>query len=84
MLLVTSTRAFPDSGSLPDPSIVTFEIYRLQRAANPTGETHDVFKRLSAWHSVNRYCNSEMALSKELGFPLPGSYKGPRTPDGCD
>jgi len=83
-LLIISTRAFPDTGALSDPSIVTFEIYRLQSAASPVGETHDIFKRISAWSSTNRFCNSEMALSNELGWPLSSDYEGPKTPDGCE
>jgi hypothetical protein len=82
-LLIAETRAVPDSGSLADRSAVTNEIYSLQRATEPVGETADVFKRVLVRLSAKQYCNSDMALSKEFGLPLPNDYRGPSTADGC-
>jgi len=41
------------------------------------------FVRVSSLNGRRWYCNADMALQAELGFPVAGSYSGPRTVDGC-
>ena len=71
-LLITATRQIlPDKG-IPEPSIVVFEVYRLEaNVEGDVGTTRDFFKRVLNWKSDKKYSNSDLALQKELGLPLP-------------
>ena len=62
---------------------MTYEIYSLQRTTETVGETADVFKRVLVRRSAKQYCNSDLALAKEFGLPLPNDYQGQSTTDGC-
>lgn len=66
-LLITAARQ-TGSRPIPDPSIVIFEVYKLEQN-NEIGTTRDIFKRVLNWKSDKKYSNSDVALQKELGLP---------------
>jgi len=66
-LLITAARQ-TGSRPIPDPSIVIFEVYKLEQN-NEIGTTRDIFKRVLKWKSDTKYSNSDVALQKELGLP---------------
>jgi hypothetical protein len=68
-LLITATRQIKGM-PIPDPAIVVFEVYRLE-ANSEIGTTRDIFKRVLKWQSDKKYSNSDLALQKELGLPVP-------------
>ena len=68
--------------SVPEPSRTTVRVYALVRSEDPIGTPY-VFARVGELKPQRRYCHADMALHREIGFPLAASYAGPRTPDGC-
>jgi hypothetical protein len=68
-LLITATRQIGVK-PIPQPAIVVFEVYRLE-ANHEIGTTLDIFKRVLKWESDKKYSNSDLALQKELGLPVP-------------
>jgi hypothetical protein len=80
-LLLVATR---DQGNAPiaDPSQVTFYAYHLEHGPE-VGTTPDHFSLILRDRSAGTFCNADMALSQRFGVPLPASYEGAQTPDGC-
>lgn len=68
--------------SVPAPARTTVKIYVLRRNDEPLGTPY-YFLKLREAAAKRNYCNADMALKTEVGFPLPRDYSGPRTPDGC-
>ncbi len=79
-LLLVATR--DQEGAIPDPSRVTFDVYRLEHGPD-VGTTPDHFTPILRDRSPGAYCNADMALSRRFGLPLRASYAGFRTADGC-
>ena len=68
--------------AVPDPAVTTISIYAL--VANDEGfGTPYQFVKVEERHAKRRYCNAHNALLTELRFPLPKSFDGVRSPDGC-
>ena len=81
-LLITATRIIaPDYGP-GDPSQVIFDIYQLTGNGD-LGKTGDFFMRIHEFNADKKYCNSDLALTKNLGLPLPQPFEGPNQDDGC-
>jgi hypothetical protein len=83
-MVVTAERDLSKVKSYSDPSPVEFSIYTL--AANKGEEVGWPFYYFSlAEHfaSDRPYCNSDLALSRAFGLPLPGDYGGLKNADGC-
>lgn len=76
VLLIATRQA---GASIPDPSLVDFELYRVV----VTDEMGDVLERVRAWRSTRTYCNADMALLREVGLVLPRDYQGGQNEDGC-
>ena len=68
--------------SVPAPARTTIRIYVLRRNDEPLGTPYH-FLKLSESQTKRGYCNADMALKTEMGFPLPRDYSGPRSLDGC-
>lgn len=68
--------------SVPDPAETTIRIYALERNDDGLGTPYE-FRQVRRKIAARRYCNADMALQTELGFPIARSYSGPRTVDGC-
>ena len=81
VLLLTATRQV--KASLTDPSTVNYEVYKLMHRRDGDVGTVDAFELALNWKSTERYCNSELALSKEFGLPLPKDGPATDLPDGC-
>lgn len=79
-LLLVAAR--DQEGAIPDPSRVTFDVYRLEHAPD-VGTTPDHFTPFLRDRPPGLYCNADMALSRRFGLPLRASYAGPKTADGC-
>jgi hypothetical protein len=79
-LLLTATR--DQELSIPEPSRVTFDVYRLEHEPD-VGTTPDHFSLIVRDRSEGNFCNADMALSRRFNLPLRLSYQGARTPDGC-
>lgn len=73
-LLITATRETADM-PIPHPSIVIFEVYKLEKN-HEIGTTRDIFKRVLKWQSNKKYSNSDVALQKELGLPGQNNIEG--------
>jgi hypothetical protein len=82
ILLVVADRHWKES--IPEPARTTIEVYALKHndGAN-VGATVDYYARIASKTLNTRYCDSDMALHVELGFPLSRDYGGGKTPDGC-
>jgi hypothetical protein len=79
-LLLTATR---DQGeTIPDPSRVTFDAYRLDHEPD-VGTTPDHFSLILRDRSQGNFCNADLALSRRFGLSLRASYQGLPSPDGC-
>src|SRR4051812_30751716 len=71
-------------GSYYDPAPTRISIYKLAEASREgAGTTPFVFRLVRATHSKTLFCNSDLALNKELGVPLPEHYGAPNKIDGC-
>jgi len=81
-LLIIATRQLAPSVSLADPAPVDIEFYRLVQNDLP-GWPPDHFDLLETIRPRTPYCNSDLALTKEIGLPLPDPYVGPNRDDGC-
>ncbi|MGE5500731.1 MAG: hypothetical protein ACM3W4_02260 [Ignavibacteriales bacterium] len=64
------------------PARTTIKIYALRKNPDALGTPYEFVKvqELTARHY---YCNADMALRAELGFPLARTYNGPLSFDGC-
>jgi hypothetical protein len=83
-LLIIGTRELAPSFNLGDPGPVDIEFYRLVQNENVLfGLPPDYFDFVETIRSATPYCNSDLALSKEIGLPLPEPYTGPNRDDGC-
>jgi hypothetical protein len=81
-LLLTATRDLGEAG-IPAPSLVTYEVYQLVQNDQAGSGTVDLFHRIEASRSEMKFCNAELALSKQFEIPLPKNYSGPNIFDGC-
>jgi hypothetical protein len=81
-LLITATRTIESGYGPTDPATTVFDIYQIM-PNGPLGTTGDYFARISEFSSKQKYCNSDIALSQNLGLPLPDPYEGRGLPDGC-
>ena len=80
ILLLIATR---DQGeSLPEPSKVTYQVFRLVHAPD-VGTTPDHFALVQQDRSSAPFCNADMALTKRFALALRTSYSGPKTTNGC-
>lgn len=68
--------------SVPAPALTTIKIFVLQRNDEPLGTPYQ-FLQLVERQAKREYCNADMALKTELGFPLPRDYSGSKAVDGC-
>jgi len=68
--------------SVAAPTSTTIKIYALQKNDEPLGTPYR-FVKVTETPARRDYCNADMALKTEVGFPLPRDYSGPRTPNGC-
>ncbi|HTO83982.1 MAG TPA: hypothetical protein VMQ73_17215 [Methylomirabilota bacterium] len=83
-LLIVATRDLGNATSSIDPVPVDIEFYRLVRREDGLfGWPPDYFDLVETVRSATPYCNSDLALSKEIGLPLPEPYAGPNRDDGC-
>ena len=84
--LLFIARREPEKDNRPTP--VTVEIYKFTALeldaleANPT-RTPNFYKRILTTKTSRLYCNTDMALNQEWGFPLPRDYLGSKKADGC-
>lgn len=69
-------------GPIPDPAIVTYSVYRLERDTGAYAGDIDIFRLITTWDSTRPFCNSELALNSEFGFSIPVPDYLSR-PDGC-
>jgi hypothetical protein len=83
-LLVMAKRELPPDlqrTGIDRPGAVHISVYELRasdlRAPGVLTRVADVF-------TAKKYCNADMALQRELGLPLPPSYPGMMSQDGCD
>ncbi len=64
------------------PGKVEFEVYRLS-SGRTDGGSENVFEPMLHEASKHDFCNPDMALAREFGLKLPGTYTGVETSDGC-
>jgi hypothetical protein len=81
ILLVTAERDWKNS--IGEPAATTIEVYALKRNDGEVGVTNDYFSRIASVTGRMPYCDADMALHVELGFPLPANYGGDTSADGC-
>jgi hypothetical protein len=67
---------------VPTPARTTIKTYALVRNAEQLGTPYQ-FVLVNELHAKRHYCNADIALKTEIGFPLRRNYEGPRTLDGC-
>jgi hypothetical protein len=61
---------------------VTFSLFRLA-AVREGGAVSDSFVPVRQIRSRETFCNTDAAIARQFHLPLPASYTGPATPDGC-
>ncbi len=80
-LLLVASR---DPGeSVSAPSLVTFEVYRLEHSDDDVGTTPDHFAQILRERSTSNFCNADVALSRRFRLPPAQAFRGAATPDGC-
>lgn len=83
-MAIAARRDMSTAESFADKLPVQFEIYRLVRNTEEIpGWPFDYFDLVERFRPKKKYCNSDLALAKELNLPLPADYQGPNTDDGC-
>ncbi len=68
--------------SVPAPAATSIKIYALVRNDEGTGTPYE-FKLVRQFRAKLQYCNADMALQTELGFPVARTYSGVRSANGC-
>lgn len=68
--------------SVPDPAATVIEIYALVRNDEGVGTPYE-FRKVRAFTTRRRYCNADVALTREGGLPPRVGQDGPNTIDGC-
>lgn len=79
-LLLSARRDIKDT--FGDRVNVTYEVYKLVHDADSVG-TRDSFDLVETWRSADRYCNSELAMSRQFGIPLGNDAPLSDSKDGC-
>jgi hypothetical protein len=82
-LLIIARRDISKAPSAGAATPVAFDVFRLMRNEDDIGKPQHYFARIDTLHATKRYCNSDLALNKELRLPLPRPYIGPNLDDGC-
>jgi hypothetical protein len=83
-LAVTARRSMIWSSSFTEMNPVRIAIYLLARNADGVpGWPYDYFDLVEAFTTKGKYCNTDLALARELGLPLPTDYAGANQEDGC-
>jgi len=83
-LAITARRDLSKAMSFIDRTPVAFSIYQLvANTAGTPGWPFYYFDRIDHFISSKYYCNSDLALTKELRLPLPDDYAGSNNDDGC-
>jgi hypothetical protein len=80
-LMLRATRLW--EGSTADRASTHFEILQLKENSPGIGLTPEYFVPVAGFPSTAQYCNAHMALFRELQIPLPQTYAGKRSKDGC-
>jgi hypothetical protein len=80
-LLITAERRI--EGPIPDPAIVTYSVYRLEHDLGAHAGDIEIFRLDRSWDSMQKFCNSDFAMTAEFGLPLPANVGYLRLPDGC-
>jgi hypothetical protein len=80
-LMIRATRIWQNS--IPEPAITRFEISKLTPNDNGPGMTPEYFAPVTGFSSTDAYCNAYMAMYRELKIPLPKTYSGNRSRNGC-
>jgi hypothetical protein len=83
-LLITADRqiTFGQETGYSAATDVIVTVYRLD-SHDGVGRTPDMFLPIREIHTKDHYCHADAALRKQFGLPLPESYEGPATDDGC-
>ena len=68
--------------SVPAPAKVSIKTYALIENDEGLGTPYR-FELASSSLGSQAYCNADMALKTELGFPLSQNYEGPTSSKGC-
>jgi len=83
-LAISARRDMSNAESYGDKLPVIFEIYRLGRNEEGIpGWPLEYFDLIERFRAKNEYCNSDLALTRELNPPLPADYQGYDDEDGC-
>lgn len=77
-LLIQAHRSM--EGPIPAPSHVQIRLYRLAPDAEASG---DRFVLLDTLTPSACYGNTDLALYREIGLPLPSGYQGPKSSGPC-
>jgi hypothetical protein len=80
-LMLRATRLW--EGSTTEPALTYFEIMQLKENSLGIGLTPEYFVPVAGFSSTVPYCNAYMALFREQKIPLPQTYTGKRSKDGC-
>jgi hypothetical protein len=78
-LLLSARRDIKDT--FADRSAVIYDIYKLVHDDNGFG-THDYFLLVETLRPQERYCSSELAISRQFSIPLPKDFPVNQK-DGC-
>lgn len=70
------------TNSVPERAETNIQVYALTRNLEGIGTPYQ-FSQVTNFKAKRRYCNADMALKSELGFPLARRYSGSMTIDGC-
>ena len=81
-LLLVATRDLAPDVSAAGPSLVSFDIYRLEHAPG-MGTTPDHFRPIWRERSSGLFCNADAAIASRFDLSLSPGYGGGQKPDGC-
>jgi hypothetical protein len=80
--LMAKAARSPEEGE-PNPAETAITIYSMRYRGKDVGTTEIYFQPVKDWPAKLLYCNAEMALRDEMGFPLSANYKGSMKRGGC-
>lgn len=69
-LLLSARRDWQNS--IPESSIVVYDIYKLVHETEDFFGTKDQFQFVDSMRSTRKFCNSDVAMSQQFGFAVPG------------
>ncbi len=68
---------------IPDAAPVTYSVYRFENSTGAFAGDIEVFDLVRSWDAPRKFCNANLAMRAEFGFPVADYEAALPQPDGC-